>query len=92
MIARARADPAAGARPAVPQYVALFVVVVCLALLANGMFEVWFSYQEHKSSLVRIQREQAEAAAAESVPRHPRPVVITMMANALFSVMTVSSR
>ena len=47
------------------KYVALFVVVVCLALLTNGLFEVWFSYQEHKSSLVRIQREQAEAAAAK---------------------------
>jgi signal transduction histidine kinase len=47
------------------KYVALFVAVVCLALLANGMFEVWFSYQEHRSSLVRIQREQAEAAAAK---------------------------
>jgi signal transduction histidine kinase len=47
------------------KYVALFVAVVCVALLANGMFEIWFSYQEHKSSLVRIQREQADAAAAK---------------------------
>ena len=47
------------------KYVALFVAVVCMALLSNGMFEVLFSYQEHKSSLVRIQREQAEAAAAK---------------------------
>jgi signal transduction histidine kinase len=47
------------------KYVALFVAVVCVALLANGMFEIWFSYQEHKGSLVRIQREQAEAAAAK---------------------------
>ena len=36
------------------KYVALFVVVVCMALLTNGMFEVGFSYQEHKGSLVRI--------------------------------------
>src|SRR5207302_2256233 len=28
-------------------------------------FEVFFYYQEHKASLVRIQREQAEAAAAK---------------------------
>jgi hypothetical protein len=27
--------------------------------------EVWFSFQEHKASLIRIQREQAEAAAAK---------------------------
>ena len=32
---------------------------------SNGIFEVWFSYQEHKASLIRIQREQAEAAAAK---------------------------
>jgi signal transduction histidine kinase len=47
------------------KYVALFVGVVCVALLANGLFEIWFSYQEHKSSLIRIQEEQAEAAAAK---------------------------
>jgi signal transduction histidine kinase len=45
------------------KYVALFVTVVVLALLANGAFEVWFSYQEQKASLIRIQHEQAGAAA-----------------------------
>jgi hypothetical protein len=34
-------------------------------LLTNGLSELWFSYQEHKTSLIRIQREQAEAAAAK---------------------------
>jgi Signal transduction histidine kinase, nitrate/nitrite-specific len=38
---------------------------VLVALITNGAFEVWFSYQEYKSSLIRIQREQAEAAAAK---------------------------
>jgi signal transduction histidine kinase len=47
------------------KYVALFVAVVSVALLANGLFEVWFSYQEHKETQTRIQREQAEAAAAK---------------------------
>src|SRR5438067_4949151 len=47
------------------KYVALILTVVCLALLANGLSEIWFSYQEHKASLIRIQREQAEAAAAK---------------------------
>jgi len=47
------------------KYVALFVAVVAVALLANGLFEIWFSYQEHKEALTRIQREQAEAAAAK---------------------------
>ena len=47
------------------KYVGLFVAVVSLALFANGVFEIWFSYQEHKAALIRIQREQAEAAAAK---------------------------
>src|SRR5215211_5583287 len=47
------------------KYVGLFVAVVCVALFANGLFEIWFSYQEHKTALIRIQREQAEAAAAK---------------------------
>src|SRR6266576_6118235 len=47
------------------KYVALFVAVVCVALLSNGIFDVFFYSQEHKASLIRIQREQAEAAAAK---------------------------
>ena len=47
------------------KYVALLVAVVVLALLANGAFEIWFSYQEHKASLIGIQREQAEGAASK---------------------------
>ena len=45
------------------KYTILFVAVVVLALLANGGFEVWFSYQEHKGSLISIQQQQALAAA-----------------------------
>src|SRR5499427_2665394 len=45
------------------KYALLFVIVVVLALLANGVFEVWFSYQEHKASLIGIQEQQAVAAA-----------------------------
>jgi two-component system, NtrC family, sensor kinase len=47
------------------KYVVLFVAVVSLALIANGMFDIYFSYQEQKASLVRVQREQAEAAAGK---------------------------
>jgi len=47
------------------KYVGLFLAVVCIALLTNGLSEIWFSYQEHKAALIRIQREQAEAAAAK---------------------------
>src|SRR5882762_516966 len=71
------APPAAAAAPSVPsqgtkirrrlftKYVALFVAVVAVALLSNGIFEVFFYYREHKAALIRIQHEQAEAAAAK---------------------------
>ncbi len=47
------------------KYVALLVALVSMALLANGASEIWFFYREHKASLIRIQREQAEGAAAK---------------------------
>jgi len=47
------------------KYVAMFVAVVSIALLSNGAFEVWFSYNEYKTWLVRIQREQAESATTK---------------------------
>src|SRR5436305_10296749 len=47
------------------KYVALFLAVVCVALLTTGLSEVLFAYREHKAALIRIQREQAEAAAAK---------------------------
>jgi signal transduction histidine kinase len=73
------AGPAANAAPAAgagstgtkirsqlfAKYVALFVAVVAVALLSNGIFEVFFYFREHKASLIRIQHEQAEAAAAK---------------------------
>jgi signal transduction histidine kinase len=69
----AAADVASEAKPSghrfrtrlFAKYVTLFVAVVALALLSNGMFEVFFYYREHKAALIRIQREQAEAAAAK---------------------------
>jgi HAMP domain-containing protein len=45
------------------KYVALFVAVVTVALLANGLTEIWFSFRELRTALVRMQRAQAEAAA-----------------------------
>src|SRR5262252_5632893 len=47
------------------KYTGLFVAVVCLALLVNGVFEIWGSYRENKDALIQIQHEQAEAAAAK---------------------------
>ena len=70
---RAAAAPPAEGAPAptkfrsrlFTKYVALFVAVVAVALLSNGIFEVFFYYREHKAALIRIQHEQAEAAAAK---------------------------
>src|SRR5437660_12373691 len=71
------ASPIAGATPAAAasgkkirsrlftKYVALFVAVVAVALLSNGIFEVFLYYREHKAALIRIQHEQPEAAAAK---------------------------
>src|SRR5215469_11889274 len=51
--------------PLFRKYVALFLAVVFVVLLINGLLEIGFAYQQHTVSLVRIQREQAEAAAAK---------------------------
>src|SRR3984893_6341888 len=45
------------------KYVALFVAVVSAALVANGLFEIWFDYQGQRMLLIRVQRQQAEAVA-----------------------------
>src|SRR5262249_60538542 len=47
------------------KYAAILVGAVCLALVTNGAFEMWFSYQEERVLLVQIQREQAESAASK---------------------------
>jgi hypothetical protein len=39
--------------------------VVFVVLLINGLLEFGFVYQLHKVSLIRIQREQTEGAAAQ---------------------------
>src|SRR5580698_6283614 len=45
------------------KYVVMFVAVVSLALAINGASDIWFSYQEQKALLFRIQRGQAQSAA-----------------------------
>ncbi len=47
------------------KYMMLFGIVVGVLLISNEMLELWFSYSEYKSSFVRIQSEQAEAASAK---------------------------
>jgi hypothetical protein len=45
------------------KYVASLVGLVGIVLIGNGALDVWFSYNEAKQALVRIQQEKAEAAA-----------------------------
>ena len=46
------------------KYVFLFVALVTGAMLAIGLTEIYFSYQENKVALVRIQHEKAMAASS----------------------------
>ena len=46
------------------KYVVLFVTLVSGALLASGLLEIYFSYRENQTALVRLQREKATSAAA----------------------------
>jgi signal transduction histidine kinase len=47
------------------KYVALFMLVVSVAIVANGLLEIWFTSREQTDLLSRIQRGQAEAAALQ---------------------------
>jgi len=55
--------PAAPRRRLFRKYALIFVALVGAALLINSSFDFWFSYQENKAALVRVQQEKAEAAA-----------------------------
>jgi signal transduction histidine kinase len=44
--------------------VVFFVVLVSAALLASGLVELYFTYQENKAALLNLQREKARAAAS----------------------------
>jgi signal transduction histidine kinase len=45
------------------KYVVFFTLLVTVALLASGLIEIYFSYQESKDVLSALQREKAQAAA-----------------------------
>jgi signal transduction histidine kinase/FixJ family two-component response regulator len=47
------------------KYVAHVVSVVCVALLANGLFGIWLSYRDQKASLIGLQAEKAALAAVQ---------------------------
>jgi HAMP domain-containing protein len=45
------------------KYALLFIALVGVALIVNSALDFWFSYQEHKQALLRVQQEKADAAA-----------------------------
>ena len=55
--------PARPRRRLFRKYALLFIALVGAALLVTSGFDFWFSYQENKAALIRIQQEKAEAAA-----------------------------
>ena len=62
-------ESAGGGLPAEPRgrlfrkYVLLIVGLVSLVLLVNSALDFWFSYEENKAALFRIQQEKAGSAA-----------------------------
>jgi signal transduction histidine kinase len=46
------------------KYVVLFTLVTSAAFLLDGLVDIWLTYRDHRATLVRIQREQATAAAS----------------------------
>jgi hypothetical protein len=47
------------------KYALLFVVLVSGGLLLSGLTELYFSYQELKTQLVKLQQEKAAGAAVK---------------------------
>jgi hypothetical protein len=72
-ISNALADDSASAGPSFlrtrtrlfTKFDALLVAIVGVTLLAGGIYEVFTHYREHRASLIRLQHEQATAAAAK---------------------------
>ena len=47
------------------KYILFFAGIVSAALIANGLLDIWFAYREQRAVLIRVQREQVDAAAAK---------------------------
>src|SRR5712671_1955088 len=59
------------------KYALLFIALVGIALLINSGFDFWFSYQENKDALLRVQPEKAQAAATrieEAIGEYERQI------------------
>ena len=47
------------------KYVVLFTLVTSVALVIDGLVDIWFTFRDHRAALVRIQKEQAISAASK---------------------------
>jgi signal transduction histidine kinase len=47
------------------KYLVLIVTIVSVPLLANGAYEIWSTFRQHMTSLIRLQGEQADGAGAK---------------------------
>lgn len=56
------------------KYFVIFAAVLGVALLINGLVNIWFMYDENRSNLNRLQTEQA-AAAAEKISQFVEEIV-----------------
>lgn len=45
------------------KYALAFAAVVCLALVTSGVLDIWFSWQEQRVLLMRVQQREADSAA-----------------------------
>ncbi|MDI4657644.1 hybrid sensor histidine kinase/response regulator [Xanthobacter autotrophicus] len=55
------------------KYAAMFAAVLGIALVGNGLVNIWFMYDENRVNLYRLQMEQA-AAAAEKISQFVREI------------------
>jgi len=74
VVRRAQGD-ARPRRRLIRKYVALVAAFVVAALLTSGLTELYFSYQDNKDALTRIQSEKARSAAA-SIDQFLDPILI----------------
>jgi signal transduction histidine kinase/CheY-like chemotaxis protein len=52
-------------QPLFRKYAAVFVILVCGALISSGALQLYFSYQENQAALFTIQQEKAAGAATQ---------------------------
>src|SRR5205814_7981548 len=64
------------------KYVVVFVILVGGVLMASSLVDLYFSYQETKRAIVRVERAKATAAAArieqfvKEIERHVRETTL----------------